>query len=120
MTAEQKQAYEWAKNQTFQSVAARYAKILAELVDELTADRDTSPETEKNEPLTLEELRQMDGEPVWVEPLGAACGSGEAWKRYGIINGEKVDVPGVDYWHWWLKHYGKEWLAYRRKPKEET
>ena len=25
-------------------------------------------DAEKNEPLTLGELRQMDGEPVWVEP----------------------------------------------------
>lgn len=26
--------------------------------------------TPPNEPLTLEELRQMDGEPVWVTPTG--------------------------------------------------
>ena len=25
---------------------------------------------ERNEPLTLDELRKMDGEPVWVTPLG--------------------------------------------------
>ena len=30
---EQRQAYEWAKNQNYQSVAARYAKILAGLID---------------------------------------------------------------------------------------
>lgn len=38
MTVEQKQAYEWAKNQEYQSVAARYAKTLAGLVDELQAE----------------------------------------------------------------------------------
>ena len=43
MDQEQRQAYEWAKNQNYQSVAARYAKILAELVDEITPP---------NEPLT--------------------------------------------------------------------
>lgn len=75
-------------------------------------------EREKNEPLTLAELRKMNGEPVWVEPLIAAYGSGKAWRRYGFINGEKVEVPGVDYWSWWLKNYGKTWIAYRRKPKE--
>ena len=37
MTDEQRQAYEWAKNQDYQSVAARYAKTLAGLVDELQA-----------------------------------------------------------------------------------
>ena len=26
--------------------------------------------TPPNEPLTLEQLREMDGEPVWVTPLG--------------------------------------------------
>lgn len=33
MTPEQKQAYEWAKNQNYSSVAARYAKALAEYID---------------------------------------------------------------------------------------
>ena len=31
-------AYEWAKNQNYQSVAARYAKTLANDIDRLTAD----------------------------------------------------------------------------------
>ena len=43
MNQEQRQAYEWAKNQDYQSVAARYAKILAGLVDEIATP---------NEPLT--------------------------------------------------------------------
>lgn len=38
MTEKQKQAYNWAKNQKFTSVAAQYARILAELVDELQAN----------------------------------------------------------------------------------
>ena len=36
MNQEQRQAYEWAKNQNYQFVAARYAKILAGLIDEFT------------------------------------------------------------------------------------
>lgn len=55
MNQEQRQAYEWAKNQNYQSVAARYAKILAGLVDEIAPP---------NEPLSIEQLREMDGEPV--------------------------------------------------------
>lgn len=35
MTPEQKQAYDWAKNQNYTSVAAQYAKVLAGLADEL-------------------------------------------------------------------------------------
>ena len=38
MTGDQKKAYEWAKNQNYPSVAARYAKELAGLVDELQAE----------------------------------------------------------------------------------
>ncbi len=43
MTEDQKQAYNWAKNQNFRSVAAQYAKILAELVDELQAENHLIP-----------------------------------------------------------------------------
>ena len=43
MNQEQRQAYEWAKNQDYQSVDARYAKILAGLVDEIAT---------QNEPLS--------------------------------------------------------------------
>lgn len=38
MTGDQKKAYEWAKNQNYYSMAARYAKELARLVDELQAE----------------------------------------------------------------------------------
>lgn len=77
-----------------------------------------------NEPLTLEELREMDGEPVWVQDLL---------------------IPKCSVWHFAIKHdgeirlfdtvalgrgivgynattgenYGKTWLAYRRKPEQE-
>ena len=70
MNQEQRQAYEWAKSQNYQSVAARYAKVLAGLVDEMTPP---------NEPLTLDELREMDGEPVWVEEV----------KHWALIDIEK-------------------------------
>ena len=38
MTAEQKQAYEWAKNQNYQSVAARYAKELCRVIAALQSE----------------------------------------------------------------------------------
>ena len=43
MNQEQRQAYEWAKNQDYQSVAARYAKILAGLVDEIATPNEPLP-----------------------------------------------------------------------------
>lgn len=38
MNKEQQIAYEWAKKQTFSSVAARYAKMLTEVIDEQTSE----------------------------------------------------------------------------------
>lgn len=40
MDAKQTQAYEWAKNQKYTSVAADYARTLAGAIDAITADRD--------------------------------------------------------------------------------
>lgn len=37
MSTEQQLAYEWAKRQSYPSVAARHAKTLAELIDEIEA-----------------------------------------------------------------------------------
>lgn len=80
-----------------------------------------------NDPLTLEELREMDGEPVWVEVS-------ENWSKSGSKSGwylvrfHKIDdrlrmyiyntrsgatfVPEQD--------YVQSWIAYRRRPEEGT
>ena len=62
--------------------------------------------TKKVEPLTLDELRKMDGEPVWCVSLGAELSRGEGW-YIGVNN-------------WYMSGYGKTWLAYRQKPEEGT
>lgn len=75
MNQEQRQAYEWAKNQNYQSVAARYAKILAGLVDEMTPP---------NEPLIPCDLcrynlpSSCDGKPCCMCPAEAAPPEEEA------------------------------------------
>ena len=124
MTSDQKKAYEWAKNQNYPSVAARYAKELAGLVDELqvASCARQEQEQERNAPLTLDELRQIDGEPVFLVDLV-----------------HKSDPKVPDLWGGWIvftKHdqngfiprgggffsndgYGKTWLAYRQKPEED-
>ena len=58
-----------------------------------------------NAPLTMEELRKMDGEPVWCVSLGAKLSRGDGW------------YIGVNNWH--MGGYGKTWLAYRQKPEED-
>lgn len=68
---------------------------------------------QSSEPLTLEELREMDGQPVWVELIGLKRPS--AWYLLNLRDKEAVNKRGgfVS-----LIYYGDTWLAYRRKPEE--
>ena len=70
--------------------------------------------TKKMEPLTLDELRRMEGQPVYIV---------ENTEYWAIVN--SFDQAGVyllsygnpdDYGYFGL--YGKTWLAYRQKPEE--
>ena len=72
--------------------------------------------TKKVEPLTLDELRRMGGQPVYIV---------ENTEYWAIVN--SFDQAGVyllsygnpdDYGYFGL--YGKTWLAYRHKPEEGT
>ena len=112
MNVEQTQAYEWAKNQNYQSIAARYAKILADVIDDLTPP--------PNEPLTLDELTGMDGEPAWWD-----AGKGSCW---GIICVDSSGIfAGIPFfrgrWRGSNFEYGIEargMTLYRRPPEVET
>lgn len=70
--------------------------------------------TKKVEPLTLDELRRMEGQPVYIV---------ENTEYWAIVN--SFDQAGVyllsygnpdDYGYFGF--YGKTWLAYRQKPEE--
>lgn len=80
--------------------------------------------TKKAEPLTLDELRKMDGEPVWwwnksAKPVCTIC----VWDRF-------MDEPMFANYDWqseytlklskykWLKKCG--YKPYRQKPEEGT
>lgn len=52
-----------------------------------------------NEPLTLEQLREMDGEPVYIKYH--TCGRGEIYQGFMHDHGL----------------YGKTWFAYLRPPE---
>lgn len=65
----------------------------------------------ENDPLAVEELRQMSGEPVWVQKLD---GDKSFWMlAYPDVVSNRLGW--LDY-----RDYGKCWTAYRRNPKEET
>ena len=67
--------------------------------------------TKKVEPLTLDELRQMDGEPVWVQSPGVP-----EYGRWAIVEGvgENCLFLHDDFT---CHDYGKTWLAYRQKKE---
>ena len=69
--------------------------------------------TKKVEPMTLDELRKMDGEPVWVQSPGVP-----EYGRWAIVEGvgENCLFLHDDFT---CHEYGKTWLAYRQKPEEE-
>ena len=74
----------------------------------------------ENKPLTLDELRGMDGNKIYIHYIGHCFGfyEDEVAPYYGDkeqyiqrYNGmlHACDLP--------LKYYGIEWLAYARKPE---
>ena len=81
-----------------------------------------------NEPLTLEELREMDGHPVWVKQLKglSVCDTDWAVVEFRLEPDVKHDKIRV----WWPgsededtpseDDYGKTWLAYRRPLEGEA
>ena len=64
-----------------------------------------------NEPLTLDELREMGGEPVWVQSPGVP-----EYGRWAIVEGvgENCLFLHDDFT---CHDYGKTWLAYRHKKE---
>lgn len=69
-----------------------------------------------NKALTLEQLREMDGEPVWVVPIGKCKWATRQWC---VLAADEVLIPGVDHWWWSFEDYGETWIAYRRPPEGE-
>ena len=78
--------------------------------------------TKKVEPLTRDELRQMDGEPVWVE---FQDGSGGCWGLVHITMFNHVVFTHVVFTNGLYctvgkPYFGKTWLTYRQKPEEDA
>ena len=112
MSITTKGAIEWLERRAEQAPGkgSREAYLLA-----IAALREKA-EREYPQPLTMEELRQMEGQPVWIKA-----------KHYGIY-ADVVRILGKEdgdaFIGFEINHrlqengYGKTWLAYRHKPKE--
>lgn len=71
-----------------------------------------------NDPLTLEELREMDGEPVWVEIPTNRVSEWCIAKFDPLMNRIRLWCSGGGWFD--SRNVGKSLFAYRRKPEEET
>ncbi|MDE6898864.1 MAG: hypothetical protein K2P16_06355 [Lawsonibacter sp.] len=67
-----------------------------------------------NTPLTLEELRGMDGEPVWIVPMRGSGG----FCTWMLVDAEYELCREAHGEMAVFENCGKTWLAYRRKPEE--
>ena len=74
--------------------------------------------SQPNEPLTLERLREMDGEPVWIVDVGPHKWYGPGW---AIVDRDNCLVRTVKNWNpVFFERYGERWIAYRRPPEGEV
>lgn len=110
---------------------AGFGDILRNEVDGETMDRPSGnytvyrcpPEAKDNnvptnEPLTIEELREMDGDPVWIVDVGPHKWYGPGW---AIVDRDNCLVRTVKNWNAvFFESYGERWLAYRRPPEGEA
>ena len=72
---------------------------------------------EENEPLTLEQLREMDGEPVWIVDVGPHKWYGPGW---AIVDRDNCLVRTAKNWNpVFFERYGERLIAYRCPPEGE-
>lgn len=104
--------------------ASRDAKAIREAITMLR----THPDAQPNEPLALEELREMDGQPVWVETIygGGALG-GSSWALVEIQEDGNIFLNAIGSNGWTLSEDDDDYDpdlddvsgVYRRPPKED-
>ena len=73
--------------------------------------------TPPNEPLTLEELREMNEVPVWIQNLEEPAKS--QWRLLYWDRGKYLVLQGISVRGYLMEEYGESWLAYRRPPEGE-
>ena len=111
---------------TLSTIQAENENLRAEL-EQVTAERDAAVRqvaliSQPNEPLTLEQLREMDGEPVWIVEH-------PDWGHWELSADAEDYIADRDQDLYGLKHddpagqcglHVLGWLAYRRPPEGEA
>ena len=73
--------------------------------------------SQPNEPLTIQQLREMDGKPVWIVDVGPHKWYGPGW---AIVDRDNCLVRTVKNWNAvFFEKYGERWLAYCRPPERQ-
>ena len=93
----------------------------AQIIDMLVEELEKSTLTQPNEPLTLEELREMDGDPVWGKSL--ITGKPGEWFILRVVEMSKtwfIACAGAEQGFGDKDTYGETWVAYRRPPEGES
>lgn len=110
-----KAADAWRGTDTYHQAA----QIIDMLVSELEGEPTLTP---PNDPLTIEQLREMDGEPVWIVEH-------PDWGHWELSADAEDYIADRDQDLYGLKHddpagqcglHVLGWLAYRRPPEEEA
>ena len=96
-----REVLKYKKITVFQAVAIGHAIYRAE-------------QEQDNRPLTLEQLKERVGMPIWITWYWAAR---ETWADRGWYVPDKHDIKSdfMDGYGWHT--YGKTWLAYDHKPE---
>lgn len=97
-----KAADAWRSTDTYHQAA----QIIDMLISALEGDPTLTP---PNEPLTLEELREMGGQPYWHVGLREESPPPH-WNILDPFYAKRIE----DY------KYGENWIAYRRPPEGEA
>ena len=97
----------------------RQDKVALNLLEQVLYDIQHVPTlTPPNEALTIEELREMNGEPVWIVDVGPHKWYGPGW---AIVDRDNCLVRTVKNWNAvFFESYGERWLAYRRPPEVQS
>ena len=93
------------------------AKECEEILTDYVALKQYWAEQQANNPLTWDELRTMEGKPVWIEAESISVGVSPYWKDWYIIKSFSNDefMHCNDGYVWAKETQGRMWQAYRKE-----
>ena len=89
---------------------------LYQIAEDTIAEMPTILPAASGDPLTLEQLRGMDGQPVWVDFTGSNFERPAGWFILRSIENGEAYLVGKTSVYKALEYYGKVWRAYTYPP----